>query len=158
MSAQPQTTASESSVKMLTYKTRFGDVFLREDRLISFPEGILGFSNCTVFGLSRLPDADESPLMLMQCVNEPEVAFLVADPLILGFDISEQDRSQAIKDAKIKMNPEDVQFLTILTLYDQGESYYLTANLKAPLLVDGTNRVALQQIMTNPQYTTQHKI
>ena len=78
--------------KALVYTTRFGDVKLREDRLISFRSGVLGFEGCTVFGLSRLPNVDESPLLLLQCVNEPEVGFLVADPVVLGLEIKEEDR------------------------------------------------------------------
>lgn len=150
---QPQTPPEN---KALVYATRFGDVKLREDRLISFPKGILGFDNCTVFGLSKLPNADESPLLLLQCVNEPEVGFLVADPSVLGLEIKQEDKDQALADTG--MNPADAQFLTILTMYDQKDSYYLTANLRAPIIIDSNTREACQHILANKDYTTQHKL
>ena len=142
--------------KALTYQTRFGEVTLREDRLISFPTGILGFNDCTVFGLSKIPNADESPLLLLQCVNEPEVCFLVADPAVLGLDIKAEDMNNALTESG--MDKTNTQFLVILTMYEQENSHYLTANLRAPILIDSVKRTALQHILSNKDYTTQHKI
>jgi flagellar assembly factor FliW len=140
----------------LVFATRFGEVKLRKDRLISFPQGLFGFRECTSFGLTRLPNVDESPILLMQCVNEPSVAFLVADPKVLGLKIESIDEDEALQGTN--MPKTDTQFLSILTLYDNGDSYYLTANLKAPLLVDSSHRTGVQYILTSKSYTTQHKI
>ena len=142
--------------KKLTYQTRFGEVNLRDDRLISFPRGLLGFEDCTVFGLSQLPNADESPLLLLQCINEPQFAFVVADPAVLGLEIADADKTKALHETGMKA--EKTQFLSILTLYDQGESYYVTANLKAPIMIDTTTRIARQHVFTSGHYTTQHKL
>ncbi|MAF31547.1 MAG: hypothetical protein CMF60_05020 [Magnetococcales bacterium] len=142
--------------KALHYNTRFGEVAIREDRLITFESGLLGFAQCTTFGLSRIPNAEESSILLLQCVNEPEIAFLVADPRSLGLEIKNADMDKAIKECK--MVKENVQSLVILTMYDQDESYYLTANLRAPLLIDSRSRQARQHILANKEYTTQHKL
>lgn len=142
--------------KALSYATRFGEVALREDRLISFPAGILGFQTCTVFGLSRLPNNEESPILLLQCINEPDVGFLIADPEILGLEIKAKDREQALQETG--MSTETTQFLVILTMYEQDDSYYLTANLRAPVMIDSTTRKACQHILSNKNYTTQHKL
>ncbi len=140
----------------LHFTTRFGEVKLRKDRLIDFPSGLFGFRECTSFGLSKLPNVEDSPILLMQCVNEPSIAFLVADPTVLGLELKETDREAALSETSY--TAEDTQFLTILTLYDNGDSYYLTANLRAPVLVDSAKRTAVQHILTNKDYTTQHKI
>lgn len=140
----------------LVFATRFGEVRLRKDRLVSFPQGLFGFRECTSFGLARLPGVDESPILLMQCVNEPAVAFLVADPKVLGLKIDSVDADEAL--AETKMPKADTQLLSILTLYDNGDSYYLTANLKAPVLIDSAGRHGVQFILSSKAYTTQHKI
>ena len=140
----------------LHYDTNFGDIYLREDRLLSFPKGLLGLPGCTVFGLSRLPNVDESPLLLLHCVNDPQITFLVADPQVLGVPLKPEDMRQAIKDTGL--TPKDTQFLVILTLYSDDEAGYLTANLRAPLLIDSRNRTGVQHILPNKEYTTQHKI
>ncbi len=84
------------------------------------------------------------------------MAFLVADPTVLGLELKDADREAALSETSYAS--EDTQFLTILTLYDNGDSYYLTANLKAPLLVDSNQRTGVQFILTSKNYTTQHKI
>lgn len=149
-------TANADATPMLVYETRFGTVELREDRLISFPKGILGMPQCTVFGLSRLPNVDESPLLLLQCINEPQVSFLVADPTVLGLEIKDDDRKIALKE--LSFPQKDSQFLVILNLYSHGESGYLTANLRAPLIIDSMAREGRQHILVNKDYTVQHKI
>lgn len=140
----------------LQYTTRYGDIHLREDRLISFPQGLFGFNHCTVFGLTKIPNLDESPILLLQCVNEPEVSFMVAAPELLGLEIAAADRKQALKDTNM---PENLtQFVLILTLYDHGEGYYITANLRAPVLIDSERRIAKQYIMSNKTYSTQAQV
>lgn len=154
-----QTTLAEQTIpvdKALTYNTRFGEVTLREDRLITFQNGLLGFNGCTTFGLSRIPNADESPILLLQCINEPDIAFLVADPKAVGLEIKDEDLAKAIKECQ--MTKENVQSMVILTMYDQDDSYYLTANLRAPLFIDSRTRQAKQHILANKDYTTQHKL
>lgn len=154
-----QTNLAEQTIpvdKALTYETRFGEVTLREDRLITFSNGLLGFTQCTTFGLSRIPNADESPILLLQCINEPDISFLVADPKTVGLEIKKEDVEKAIQECKL--SKESIQTLVILTMYDQDDSYYLTANLRAPLFVDSRSRQAKQHILSSKEYTTQHKL
>jgi len=151
-----QSDATTTPNSNLTFQTRFGEVTLQKDRLISFPHGLFGFRECTEFGLASLPNVDESPILLMQCVNEPSIAFLVSDPSVLGLELKDSDRAEALE--VTKLSDGTTQFLTILTLYDNGDSYYLTANLKAPVLIDAQKKVGLQYILTNKDYSTQHKI
>lgn len=147
---------SQKDGATLTFNTRFGQVELREDRLLEFPQGLFGFRECTQFGLAKLPSVDNSPLMLLQCVNQPSIAFLVADPSQLGVELTGADLSEALTETS--MPSADTQFLTILTLYDQGDSYYLTANLKAPVLINSASRIGQQFIFSNKSYSTQHKL
>lgn len=152
----PLHTDAPTTDEALTFTTRFGEVSLRADRLITFPHGLFGFRECTQFGIAKLPNVEGSPLMLMQCVNQPAIAFLVADPEALGAPLTEGDKTEALEDTKLASS--STQFLTILTLYDAGENYYLTANLKAPVLIDSANRTGVQFILSNKSYSTQHKV
>lgn len=156
MSEPMHSDVSQKDGATLTFSTRFGEVQLREDRLLTFPQGLFGFRECTQFGLAKLPNVEGSPLMLLQCVNQPSIAFLVADPSQLGVDIAQSDISEALTETS--MSQSETQFLTILTLYDQGDSYYLTANLKAPVLINSASRTGTQFIFSNKSYSTQHKL
>lgn len=148
--------ATHDTNSQLAYATSFGEIQLREDRLLSFPKGLLGLPHCTVFGLSRLPGVDESPLMLMHCINDPHITFLVADPSVLGLHIQDKDIEQALKDEGL--SAKDTQILTILTLYPDEDAGYLTANLRAPVLVNSSTREGVQHILASKEYTTQHKL
>lgn len=155
------TQLAEHTTKTLTYPTKYGEVNLREDRLISFPKGVLGFGECTVFGLSALPNTEESPLLVLQCINDPTITFLVGAPEVLGLDIDPADRQQALSDSS--MPPADTQFMLILNMKPFGreeetDSYYLTANLRAPLLIDTVSRLGQQVVLHNKEYSTQQKI
>lgn len=81
---------------------------------------------------------------------------MVADPTLIGLEIKPEDRTTAIKETA--MNPEHTQFLVILTMYEQGDSYYLTANMRAPIMINSETRAARQHILSNKDYTTQHKL
>ena len=152
----PENAQPADLAKSLNYTTKYGEVHLREDKLVAFPQGLFGFADCSVFGFAKLPNVDESPLLLMQCVNSPEVAFMVADPAVLGLEIALEDKQIALKETQ--MPAEHTQFLAILTMYDHGDGYYVTANLRAPILVNSATRVAKQHILTNKAYSTQEKI
>lgn len=145
-----------SDERMLHYPTNFGDVALRDDRLISFPKGLLGLAWCTVFGLSRMPNSDDSPLLLLQCVNDPTITFLCAEPGILGTPLQEEDEKKALKE--VGYSPKNSQFLAILTLYNHGGESYLTANLRAPVIIDSSQRVGVQHVLSNQDYSTQQKV
>ncbi|HEX2859741.1 MAG TPA: flagellar assembly protein FliW [Alphaproteobacteria bacterium] len=140
----------------LTFKTRFGEVTLREELLVTFPTGLFGFTDCNTFGLAQLPNSGNSALLLLQCVNRPDVAFLVADPAMLGLEISAADRAEALEDTGLSAT--DTQFVTILTLYDGVDGQYLTANLRAPVMIDTANKLGTQYILGNTAYGTQQKI
>ena len=150
------TDANPATEDAMTFTTRFGEVTLRADRLINFPHGLFGFRECTQFGLAKLPNVEGSPLMLMQCVNQPAIAFLVAAPDALGLSLTDADRDEAL--GETKLGKASTQFMTILTLYDAGENYYLTANLKAPVLIDSAAKTGVQFILSNKGYSTQHKV
>ncbi|MFN7163076.1 MAG: flagellar assembly protein FliW, partial [Pseudomonadota bacterium] len=94
----PMHTDAAPTDDAMTFTTRFGEVTLRADRLITFPHGLFGFRECTQFGITKLPNVEGSPLMLMQCVNQPAFAFLVADPDALGVPRTESDRTEALDD------------------------------------------------------------
>jgi len=156
-SGKAQTTPAEAAPQAkLTFATRFGEVQVNPERLISFQHGLFGFRDCTEFGLAKLPNVENTPLLLLQCTNQPAIAFLVADPAVLGLEIKPEDRAEALRETK--MTEGSTQLMCIITLYDNGDSYYLTANLKAPVLIDSAARTGVQFILSNKSYSTQHKI
>jgi flagellar assembly factor FliW len=150
--------ADSTTERALQYTTQFGEVSLREDKLISFAEGILGFADCTVFGLSAMPSEESSPFMLLQCVNDPEVVFLVSDPKILGFEYTAEDKAEALNGTDLDATTTEMLVILRMHKQDDADSCHLTANIKAPILIDSEARTGRQHIMTNAEYTTQQSV
>ena len=60
--------------------TRFGVVEVSDERVIKFPEGILGFPESQEYIL--LQTDDEGNFFWLQSVGREELAFVVCDPLL----------------------------------------------------------------------------
>ena len=58
---------------------RFGELEIKEEDIIEFPEGILGFEDMKKFVIFQMEEG--SPLMWMQSVEEAALAFIVIKQL-----------------------------------------------------------------------------
>lgn len=109
-----------------------------------FPEGLLGFSSCQRFTLSRYQPADdnESPFFLLQA-NDANLSFPLISPQLLLPDYQlTLPPDTLIKLATDTMN--DLVALAIVTLRPRLEE--ITANLQGPVLFNPIARLGLQVI------------
>jgi flagellar assembly factor FliW len=138
-------------VKITT--TRFGTLDVEEDRMILMQRGVLGFEGNKRFVLLT-PSPDE-PLLWLQAIDDPALAFVVVNPAVI-----KQDYNPAIMDHELKLldiqRSEDVVLLAIVTVH--GEPWRMTANLRAPILINAANRKANQIVFDDPTYPIQHLI
>ena len=75
--------------------TRFGRLDVEDERIITFPRGLLGFPSHTRFAL--IQTGEENYFFWLQCVDEPQLAFVVTDPSIFF-----KDYEVPIKDGTIR--------------------------------------------------------
>lgn len=141
----------------LIFETAYGDIELQEEKLVSFSDGLVGFSNCTVFGLASHPAAKNSPILILQCVNDPTVNFAVVDSSSLSFEYSAEDMAEAMKSANTSSKDAIMLFILRTNENEAGEKT-ITANVKAPIVLDATNKVAKQVILNNRELSTQFEI
>lgn len=111
------------------------------DKVITFPEGLPGFEDCKRFGLFE-QDKD-GILFTLQCLDQPGVAFTVADPAIFGFryDMPLSDENVAA----LGLAPEDEVAVAVMVFKGEGEKAGINANLTAPLLINLRAHVGLQR-------------
>lgn len=124
--------------------TRFGELDIDENRIIAFPLGIPGFPELKRFVLIEYKE----PVKWLQAVDDPDVAFIVTDPFVLYHDYSvsvddETERYLGIKD------PKEVVTFIILTVADNA----ITANLKAPLIVNSAGLTGAQILLDDDRYS-----
>ena len=131
--------------------TRFGAVEVDESRIITFPAGLLGFSNFTRFALLQ-PD-DEGVFFWLQSVDAPELAFVVTDPSLWVKDYEATIRREQMEEL-VLAKLDEAQVFVIVNKYDN----MLTANLQGPLVVNVQNRQAMQLVLADRRWTTRHEI
>jgi len=116
--------------------TRFGVIEIPEEKIIDFPEGIPGFPFIKRYVLM---DYKDTALKWLQAVDDPDVAFIVVDPLIIkpDFNISLDDSMRAVLNL---INDEDLAVLVII----RREGDNIIANFQCPLLLNAGTMKGVQ--------------
>ena len=121
-----------------------GEMEVSADRVIDFPAGLPGFENCRQFTLVHTADTDAPKLFVLQCLDDPQVAFTVTTPDILGlnYEFTLTDAETASLELT---NPDDVSVLLIVRA--SADDTPVHANLMAPLVLNTATRLGLQKVI-----------
>ena len=133
--------------------TRFGKIQIREPELIVMKGSILGFEHLKRFAL-LVPD-EKTPLCWLQSIEDPALAFVVVNPRIIKPDYDPVVYEGELEFLDIK-NSDDIALLAIVTV--RSPPFRVTANLRAPILINAGNRTANQVVLDNPDYPIQYDI
>ncbi len=132
---------------MLVETTRFGSISVSEEDIITFPEGMLGFSKIDKYVL--VERVDDSLFLWLQAVKKPSVAFPLLEPEIFEksykVELAEEDRSILELD-----NLKHAKVYAIVTI--PSDPTKMTANLKAPIVVNLKSCLARQVILHEADY------
>ncbi|MBL7048038.1 MAG: flagellar assembly protein FliW [Nitrospira sp.] len=133
---------------MISFETtRFGRLETTVDKLIHFPDGLIGFPEATRF---ILMDYKDTSLKWLQSVDQADIAFIVMTPFEIFPDYSFKFDA-ALKDFLETQEIDDVVTLTMLRV--DGEN--VTANLQGPLLINSLSKKGLQLVNDDPRYSCQ---
>jgi flagellar assembly factor FliW len=131
--------------------TRFGTVEIAEDRVITFPRGLLGFQQQTRYCL--LQPGDDACFFWLQCVDEPGLAFVVTDPAQFFPDYSVPVRPEQMQDLRLS-SLDDSQVFVIVNKVGAT----LTGNLQGPLVINTSQRIGEQLVLAEKKWTTRHEL
>lgn len=147
--AEPAREAVANAASVALRSARFGDYEVPADRVLSFPDGLVGFRDARRFALldSNRP---ESPFRCLVCLDFPELGFVVCDPTRLWAGYAAD--LPLPEDARV----EDQAVLAIVTVPPDPTA--MTVNLLAPLVVDCTTRVGRQLVLDTGRYSTRHSL
>jgi flagellar assembly factor FliW len=128
---------------------RLGTYDVPRDRLIELPDGLVGFADARRFALLE-PTHPDTPFRYLLCVDRPELAFLVCDPepFFPGYT--------ATLPVPAGTAAEDVAALVLVTVPEDAGA--MTANLLAPLVLDGRTRTGRQTILDGGRWQTRHRL
>lgn len=127
---------------MTIQTTRFGQIEMTNEDLIEFPEGILGFANLRKFVL--IDTATDEVFAWLQSCERAEIAFPVLEPEFFSsnykFTLTKSDmEALAVK------NLDRVKVFCVVTIPENPID--MTANLKAPILINVPERTARQCVL-----------
>jgi len=133
--------------------TRFGDIDVREEDILTFPRGLIGFPHLKRYVLLDHPGG--GPFRWLQAVDQPQTAFAITDPLIFFPDYRIPVTLEELKEIRIT-DPADGVVVVILVV--PKDPYRITANLQGPVVINVKERLGMQLVLNVPQYTTKHLI
>lgn len=139
---------------MLKVKTtRFSDIEVREEDVITLPSGLVGFPELKKYVL--LDHEKDSPFKWLQSLDDGSIAFVLINPLLFKQDYTVEVNEAEVGELELE-SEEDAVISVIITMPSNPQN--MTANLKAPLVFNLRNRRGRQIILNNSEYTTRHNI
>ena len=143
---------AEATVPQIEIQSsRFGKLTVDADRILRFPRGLLGFPNYERYALIQA--GDDNYFFWLQCVDEPNLAFVVTDPGIFfkSYEVPMKEETQQ------ELELTDPAFAQTFVICNKvGE--WLTGNLLGPIVVNAANRLAQQVVLTEKKWTTRQPL
>jgi len=133
---------------MIVETTRFGSISVADEDIITFSEGMLGFSKIDSYVL--VERTDDSLFLWLQAVKKPSVAFPLLEPQILDRNFKVELEDEDRKSLKLEPNLIGGKVFCIITI--PTDPTKMTANLKAPIVINLKKRIAKQVILHSQDY------
>ena len=134
----------------------FGEIEVAEEKIITFPNGIIGFPDMTKFTL--IYDEEQGTgagIRWMQSLDEATFALPVMDPLIVKADYNPDVEDELLK------NIGDVtgdNLLVLVTVTVPADLTQMSVNLQGPIIINVDERKACQVIVDGELYPVKYPI
>jgi len=115
----------------------------REDTVLSFPKGLIGYPELTAYRL--IEPEDGYPLKFLQAVAQEDVSFVCMDAVAIKADYVVPMSEEEANDLAIEA-PEDALILAVVVI--PADPNQMTANLAGPLVIN-TRTLQGRQIVLN---------
>jgi flagellar assembly factor FliW len=129
--------------------TRFGEIEFPEEVVINFSEGILGFPQDRRYILLE-HDAEGSPFQWLQSLDNPDLAFIIIEP----HQVEARYQYDIDRDTERLIGTGDPSQCAVMCIVNvpHGNPVRMTANLKAPLVVNVESRCGRQVVLGSQAY------
>ena len=129
----------------------FGEIDLDENKIINFENGILGFEDYKTYTLLYNSEDGESAsdVSWLQSLEEPALAIPVMSPFLVREDYNPKVEDELLKPLG-DVRPEDMAVFVSITV--PTDITKLSANLKAPFIINVQTRKGAQIIVENQDY------
>jgi len=153
MAPNAQTTSPDPAVFPVETQ-KFGSINVRSDQIIYLEPGLLGFTQYHRYLL--IEHKREAPFLWLQCLDKPDLAFVVIDPRFLLSDYQPGPLPQVMRELEVERS-EDLKMLVILTI-PPGKPQEMTANLMGPVVINLKTRQGRQLVLEDTHYNHKHRV
>jgi len=136
--------------------TRFGELEINPETILTFPHGLPGLENCTRYLL--LHEDKEGPVVFyMQSLDDPAVTFSIVDPALFGFNY---EFTLSDEEEKLLQADNSNELAVVLMVYKpqgaDGQKIEFTggigANINGPLVLNLGKKLGFQKVLVGPQF------
>lgn len=133
----------------------FGEIIIDDEKLIHFPNGIIGFPDLQDFALIHDEEKSTDTIHWLQSIQEPAFAMPVMDPLIVQSDYNPEVDDELLKCIG-DLIPEEL--LVMVTVTVPKDLTKMSVNLKGPIVINSAQRLGTQVIVEGDEYPVKFPI
>jgi flagellar assembly factor FliW len=133
--------------------TRFGELQVNKDDIINFQEGLLGFENLKQFFV--VDPGDSTLILWLQSTDDGKVAFPIIEPKIFKPDYVAKLLPADMKSVELE-SIGSAKIYSILTIPSNISE--MSANLKAPIVINNEKNVAKQIVLQDNKLSVKHEM
>lgn len=121
-------------------QTRLGTRRIDPDKIIVFPHGLIGFEDQREFTLLQL--RADSPFLVLQSLNDPNLGLLVGDPyaFLPEYSIKISDAEQSM----LQVTSASELAVLVTVSIPPGHPERTSLNLTGPILINHEARIGIQ--------------
>ncbi len=136
---------------------RFGTLEIDEREIISMVDPIIGFPHAHRFVLlDHKTKSGPTPFKWLQSVDDPALAFVLLPAQLVEPTYRVTMTKEEAQKLKIS-EPTDAEVWTILVIPPK-EPKKMTANLKAPVVINTKEKLGKQLVLVDSEYSTKHRV
>ena len=136
---------------MIVKTGRFGQLTIQAEELIKIPSGIMGFPELTEFCL--VDPNDDTLILWLQSTQNASFALPVLEPKIFMPTYAARLSAAELRELKLD-NVNQSAVFTILTI--PADVTQMSANLKAPIVINLKEQIARQVVLQENEYGIKH--
>jgi len=134
----------------------FGEVELDDNKILEFPSGIIGFEQYKRYAIIYDEDKGaDATISWLQSLDEPTLALPVVNPLSIVPEYSPMIEDELLKPLG---DPADEDLLFLLAMTVPSDMTKVTANMKAPFIINAATCKGAQIIVDNADYSVRFNV
>jgi flagellar assembly factor FliW len=140
--------------KKLVIRTKLGEREIARDSILYFPHGLIGLDDKREFVLIQV--RENSPFLLLQCVTDPSLGLLVADPYPFLPDYNVKLEGPEKKILRVESLRQIAVLVTVTIPKNRPEE--TTLNLSGPIILNTKARLGLQAPQVDAKHPTHFRL